>query len=87
MANFHGGIGPDGEPLNRAFTAEEEAALTVKRAERVARISANGYKKVRRNNYGSIEDQLDMIYWDQVNDTTIWKDAVAAVKAAHPKPG
>ena len=36
--------------------------------------------------YGPIQDQLDMIYWDQVNTTTVWRDHVAAVKAAHPKP-
>ena len=28
-----------------------------------------------------IEEQLDMMYWDQVNGTTTWKDHVAAVKA------
>ena len=36
--------------------------------------------------YASIGDQLDMQYWDQVNGTTTWKDAIAAVKVAHPKP-
>jgi hypothetical protein len=35
--------------------------------------------------YGPIGDQLDEIYWDQVNGTTNWKDHVAAVKAANPK--
>jgi len=36
--------------------------------------------------YGPIGDQLDMIYWDQVNGTTTFKDHVAAVKADNPKP-
>jgi len=27
-----------------------------------------------------------MIYWDQVNGTTTFKDHVAAVKADNPKP-
>lgn len=40
----------------------------------------------RRVAYGSVEDQLDMIYWDQVNGTTTFKDHIAAGKAAHPKP-
>ena len=36
--------------------------------------------------YGSIGDQLDMQYWDGVNDTTVWADHVAAVKSTYPKP-
>jgi len=36
--------------------------------------------------YGSIGEQLDQQYHDAVNGTTTWKDAIAAVKAAHPKP-
>jgi hypothetical protein len=44
------------------------------------------YARNRAAAYPSIGDQLDMIYWDGVNDTTTWADAIAAVKAAHPKP-
>jgi len=36
--------------------------------------------------YPSIQDQLDMQYWDAVNGTTTWKDAIAQVKADNPKP-
>ncbi len=36
--------------------------------------------------YPSIQDQLDMQYWDVLNSTTTWKDAITAVKEAHPKP-
>ncbi len=36
--------------------------------------------------YPSIGDQLDMQYWDQLNGTTTWKDAIAKVKSDHPKP-
>ena len=43
------------------------------------------YYEKRIEEYASIEDQLDMQYWDNVNSTTTWKDHVAAVKAAHPK--
>lgn len=39
----------------------------------------------RRQEYGSISDQLDMMYWDTVNGTTAWVDHIAAVKAKHPK--
>ena len=36
--------------------------------------------------YASIEDQLDQQYHDALNGTTTWKDAITAVKVAHPKP-
>lgn len=45
-----------------------------------------GYKQARLLAYPSISDQLDMIYWDKVNDTTVWKDAIAKVKSDNPKP-
>ena len=43
------------------------------------------YRDQRRQIYPPIGDQLDMIYWDQVNGTTIWQDTVAAVKVQYPK--
>ena len=36
--------------------------------------------------YPSLQEQMDMQYWDAVNGTTTWKDHVAAVKAKYPKP-
>jgi len=48
--------------------------------------AAKAYARARAAAYPSIGDQLDMIYWDGVNDTTTWADAIAAVKAAYPKP-
>ena len=46
----------------------------------------NQYQRDRASAYPSIQDQLDMQYWDSVNGTTTWKDAVAQVKADNPKP-
>ena len=36
--------------------------------------------------YASVQEQLDMQYWDAVNGTTTWKDHISAVKAKNPKP-
>ena len=47
---------------------------------------ANGYKTARQSAYASIQDQLDMQYWDSVNGTTTWKDHIAQVKSDNPKP-
>jgi hypothetical protein len=45
-----------------------------------------GYIQARQEAYGSINDQLDMMYWDNVNGTTTWKDHIAQVKSDNPKP-
>ena len=36
--------------------------------------------------YPSVQDQLDMQYWDSVNGTTTWATAIAKVKTDNPKP-
>ena len=43
------------------------------------------YKLNRENEYPSIQEQLDMQYWDKVNGTTNWEDTIAKVKADNPK--
>jgi len=45
----------------------------------------DAYKIKRQIEYPSIQDQLDMQYWDNVNSTTTWKDAIAKVKSDNPK--
>lgn len=44
------------------------------------------YRDYRRTVYPSLTDQLDMIYHDQVNGTTVWRDTIAAVKSQFPRP-
>ena len=45
----------------------------------------NQYQRDREIVYPSIQDQLDMQYWDKVNSTTTWQDAIAKVKSDNPK--
>jgi len=54
-------------------------------AEWTANFNAQAYARNRSQAYASIGDQLDMQYWDSVNDTTTWKDHVASVKTQFPK--
>ena len=72
------------------FTPEEEAARDAEEAAEATRLAdytANHkYKDDRRAAYGDIGAQLDMVYWDQVNDTTTFRDHVSKVKTDHPKP-
>ncbi len=45
----------------------------------------NSYKDKRRLAYPPIEDQLDMIYWDKINDTFRWIALISAIKTEYPK--
>ncbi len=45
----------------------------------------NSYKSKRKEEYPSIQEQLDMQYWDKKNGTTTWVDAIAKVKSDNPK--
>jgi len=44
------------------------------------------YARKRKKAFPSIQDQLDMQFWDKKNGTTTWVDAVAKVKSDNPKP-
>ena len=50
-----------------------------------AEFDSKEYSRNRATAYASTGDQLDMQYWDSVNDTTTWKDHIASVKAQFPK--
>jgi len=48
-------------------------------------VDPNAYKDQRAQAYPPIAEQLDMQYWDKLNGTTTWADAIAATKAKYPK--
>jgi len=65
-------------------TPIDTSEIQTKVDELQADYDAKQYQRDRQ--YPSIGDQLDMQYWDAVNGTTTWKDAIAQVKADNPKP-
>ena len=57
--------------------------------EQIVDADAVALKKVqltRAAAYPSWQEQNDMQFWDAVNGTTTWKDAIAKVKSDYPKP-
>ena len=60
-----------------------KADLETKMVELQAEYDAKQYQRDRV--YPSIQEQLDMQYWDNVNGTTNWEDTIAKVKADNPK--
>jgi len=65
------------KPTNEQLASYETAGNT---AESSAQVDVT-----RKVAYGDIGAQLDMLYWDNVNGTTTWKDHVAQVKTDNPK--
>ena len=63
------------KPIAKETILAKQAELTISRA----------HIAPRRMAYPRIGDQLDMIYHDQVDGTTTFKDAIQAVKDANPK--
>ena len=61
------------------------ADIKTKMAELQTQYDNNQYQRDREISYPSIKDQLDMQYWDKVNSTTTWQDAIAKVKSDNPK--
>lgn len=63
-------------------TPISESDIEAKVAEITTR---DAHKEPRQKAYPSLQQQLDMMYHDQVDGTTTWKDAIAQVKADYPK--
>ena len=68
--------------------ATHDTAVSDAETAQTALEATYGWKRVNdaTTKYATTDEQLDQMYKDALNGTTTWKDAVAAVKAAHPKP-
>ena len=62
-----------------------KADIEAKMTELQAEYDANQYQRDRATAYPTIQEQLDMQYWDKVNGTTNWENAIAKVKSDNPK--
>ena len=91
----YSGIIPDDETIIQNNSSIDESDLEIKTVspEEHSKIeqdylkkSKDGYKILRQQQYPSIQEQLDMQYWDAVNGTNKWQEAVAKVKTDNPKP-
>ena len=67
-------------------TPPTEEQIQAKLTELQAEYDSKQYQRDRITRYPSIQEQLDMQYWDSVNGTTTWKDTIAKVKSDNPKP-
>jgi hypothetical protein len=59
--------------------------ILAKQQELITEYNSNQYQRDRAKDYPSIQDQLDMQYWDKINGTNKWQEAINAVKQKYPK--
>ena len=74
------------EWLDQNQTQPTDAEIDAEIARLEAEYEAKSYARSRAAEYPSLQEQLDMQYWDAINGTTNWADAIAAVKTKYPKP-
>ena len=59
--------------------------ILAKQQELITEYNSNQYQRNRAKDYPSIQEQLDMQYWDKINGTNKWQQAINAVKQKYPK--
>jgi hypothetical protein len=59
--------------------------ILAKQQELIAEYNSKQYQRDRAKEYPSIQEQLDLQYWDKINNTTKWEEAINAVKIKYPK--
>ena len=62
------------------------ADIEAKMAELQVEYDNKQYQRDRTKAYPSLEEQMDMQYWDKVNGTNNWETKIAEIKALYPKP-
>ena len=75
----------DAEDTNGNAVVLDESAITVEETRLQAVYDSQLYARTRKAKYDLL-NQDEMRYDDLVNNTTTWRDGIAAIKSAHPKP-
>ena len=59
--------------------------ILAKQQELITEYNSKQYQRDRAKDYPSIQEQLDLQYWDKINNTNKWEEAINAVKNKYPK--
>ena len=71
-------------PVFKVTATEVESVYTIR--DKTKDELTEDVRQRRAKEYGTVGDQLDMMYHDLLDGTSTWQDHVAGVKAKHPKP-
>jgi hypothetical protein len=83
-------VSVNGEDINQitwlnGTTPISTNQILAKQQELIADYNSKQYQRNRSKAYPSIQEQLDLQYWDKINNTDNWEQAINAVKAQYPK--
>jgi hypothetical protein len=70
---------------NNGTTPIPANEILAKQQELITEYNSKQYQRDRAKDYPSLADQLDMQYWDKINGTNKWQQAINAVKQKYPK--
>mgnify|MGYP001168905550 CR=1 FL=1 len=84
VTSIDDGLGAFDKDGNSVTIDETKVAEEIKKLQ--AEYEANQYQYDRAISYPSIQDQLDMLYWDRKNGTKTWEESIDKVKSDNPKP-
>ena len=59
--------------------------ILAKQQELITEYNSKQYQRDRAKEYPSIQEQLDLQYWDKINGTNKWQQTINAVKQKYPK--
>ncbi len=74
------------KPLPNIDRGVGEVHLDPRTSEQKTSDGSKRYRQRRLRAYPSLRKQLDMIYWDKVDGTTLWVDEIKRIKELFPKP-
>jgi len=72
-----------GDDLDTCTIEWLDGTSEISKSDIQAKINETQYQRDRI--YPSWQEQMDMQYWDKVNETSTWQDAIAKVKSDNPK--
>ena len=75
------------EWIDTVQTQPTDAEITAEISRLQADYDAKQYARDRAKAYAPLSEQLDMQYWDAINNTETWLDHIRSVKEANPKEG
>jgi hypothetical protein len=83
-------VSVNGEDINKitwhnGTTPIPANEILAKQQELIKEYNSKQYQRNRAKDYPSIQEQLDMQYWDKINGTNKWQQAINAVKQKYPK--
>ena len=85
IANLYANVSSSSVNSEGVWSAKDTSGndITLDMTAIKAEFDKNNY--VNNRKYPSLQEQFDLQYWDQINGTTKWKEAIAKVKSDNPK--